>query len=79
MLHASSSVIRLYESGEALLNTLILLVLIVAKVNCRHTLLLPDTLPPGVVTQFAPSQYCTSNPCKPKLLNVIVSVGVAGF
>src|ERR1700752_1209377 len=50
-----------------------------AKVNLRQTLLLPLILPPDTVVQLLPFQYCTSNPVRPKLLNVIASVGSEGY
>src|SRR6266404_1214132 len=64
-LHASTPTSRLQPSGEALVKTLILFVVMAAKLNCRHTLLLPLTLPPGTVTQLLPFQYCTSYPVTP--------------
>src|SRR5688500_11240907 len=45
--------------------TRILLVVIGEKVNLRQTLLLPVTLPPGIVTQLLPFQYCTSKASSP--------------
>src|SRR5688572_16053858 len=48
------------------------------KVNLRHTLLLPITLPPDTVTQLLLFQYCTEYAVKPYSENVIDSVGSAG-
>src|SRR2546423_2510991 len=59
-LQASTSMMRLWLASPLFTDTLILLVVMAGKVNERFTLLLPVTLPPGTVTKFAPSQYCTS-------------------
>src|SRR5438067_1832708 len=77
--HASTSVMRLQPSTEALQTTLIFVVAIGVKVTFRHTLLLPVTLPPGTVTHVLPSQYCTSKPVSPYKLKVIDSVGSTGL
>src|SRR5882724_3636877 len=49
--YASISTSRLYPSVEPLINTLILLVVIAAKLNNRQVLMLAVTLPPGIVIQ----------------------------
>src|SRR6266436_517024 len=76
---ASTSVSSLQPSFEALVTTRILLVVIAVKLNFRHTLLLPVTLPPSTVTQLEPFQYCTSNAVTPYKLKVMVSVGSEGL
>src|SRR6266536_4916718 len=64
--HASTSTTRLYAlSAPAFTATLTLLVVTLANENCRHTLLLPVTLPLDTVTHALPSQYCTSNAVMP--------------
>jgi hypothetical protein len=46
-----------------------------AKMNCRQTRLLFETVPPGTATHALPSQYCASKARRPQELNVIVGVG----
>src|SRR5258706_15194782 len=56
---------RLRVLSALLTNTLILLVAMGLKGNCRHTLLFPVTLPFGTVIHPDPVQYCTSNAVMP--------------
>src|SRR5205085_10846648 len=58
-----------------LTTTLILLVVIGAKVSFRSTLLFPVTLPFGIVTQVDPSQYCTSKAVIPYREKAMFSSG----
>ncbi len=50
-----------------------------AKVNLRHTRLLPVTLPPGTAAQADPFQYCSSKSVMPYWVKVSVSVGSCGL
>ena len=54
------------------------LVLMGAKVNWRHTRLLPVTTPPGTSAQALPVQYCTWKSVKPNFVKVIDGVGCSG-
>ena len=75
--HASTSATRLQVSA-AVTKTRIFAVVTGAKVNCRHTRLLPVTRPPGTSAHALPVQYCTSKLRSPYSVNVIVGVGGLG-
>ena len=77
---ASSSAIRLYPSTEALFTiTRILVVETGVKVNFRHALLFPVTVPPGTVTQAVPVQYWISKLISEYCVVVVVISGGVVF